>query len=50
MSQHRSLRSADVGIKQRNVLKRNERVKRMRAEGRDVKSALGLPKYKVVKK
>ena len=51
MSQHRSLRSADVSAKRRNVLKRSERIKIM-SEGdhkQEVKSAYGLPKLRVSK-
>lgn len=50
MSQHRSLRGSDVSIKQRNVLKRYERIKRMTAEGKEVKRGLGLPKLRTIKK
>jgi len=49
MSQHRSLKIDNVGAKHRNVLKRLERLKRLRKENRwdDQKSSMfGMPKVK----
>jgi len=49
MTQHRSLRVDSVGMKHRNVLKRLERVKKLRKDGRweDGKSSMyGMPKVK----
>lgn len=51
MSQHTSLRIDSVGKKHRNVLKRFERVKKLKTEGKleDRTSAYGLPKLKSLK-
>ncbi len=48
MSQHASLRIDSVGIKHRNVLKRLERIKRLKKENRwaEERSMFGLPKVK----
>ncbi len=52
MSIHRSLRTGSGLSKHRNVLSRNERIKRLEEEGRwvqDRNSVLGLPKVKNIK-
>ena len=51
MSQHPSLKATGFGVKHRNVLKRFERMKKMKTDERwsDVRSAYGLPKIKSVK-
>ncbi len=52
MSQHRSLRIDSVGAKHRNVLKRNEKIKKLEEEGKWDKvtgSAYKLPKVKSMK-
>jgi small basic protein (TIGR04137 family) len=51
MSQHPSLKVDSVGVKHRNVLKRFERVKKMKnAEvWTDETSIYNLPKYKSIK-
>ncbi len=51
MSQHSSLKARGFGVKHRNVLKRFERIKKLKADGRwqDVMSPFGLPKIKSVK-
>ena len=51
MSQHSSLKARGFGARHRNVLKRFERIKKMKADGRweDVMSPYGLPKIKSVK-
>jgi len=51
MSQHPSLRVDSVGVKHRNVLKRIERIKKLREEGKweGERSILGLPKVKSIK-
>lgn len=52
MSQHRSLRIDSVGVKHRNVLKRNEKIKRLEEEGKWDKvssSPYKLPKVKSMK-
>jgi small basic protein (TIGR04137 family) len=48
MSQHPSLKSSKTVGAKRNVLKRFERIKQLRAEGRfaEGRSPLGLPKTK----
>lgn len=48
MSQHSSLRIDKVGSRHRNVLKRYERLKKLKADERwqDGKSVFGLPKVK----
>ena len=48
MSQHTSLKVSSVGAKHRNVLKRHERIKKMKEMEKwdDRKTALGLPKIK----
>lgn len=52
MSQHRSLRIDSVGAKHRNVLKRNEKIKKLEEEGKwdkETGSAYKLPKVKSMK-
>ncbi|HXV27344.1 MAG TPA: small basic protein [bacterium] len=51
MSQHPSLRVDSVGARHRNVLKRLERIKKMREEGRwqEESSIYKLPKIKSMK-
>ena len=52
MSQHPSLRIDSVGAKHRNVLKRNEKIKKLQADGKWEnlpKSAYKLPKVKSIK-
>lgn len=51
MSQHSSLRSQALSGRHRNVLKRYEKVKRLKKEEiwRDGMSVFGLPKIKCVK-
>lgn len=51
MSQHPSLRVDSVGARHRNVLKRFERIERMRTENRwtDASSVFHLPKIKSMK-
>lgn len=51
MSQHSSLKERGFGVRHRNVLKRFERIKKMKAEGRweDTLSPFGLPKLKSLK-
>lgn len=52
MSQHASLRIDSVGTKHRNVLKRNEKIKKLQADGKwdkSVNSAYFLPKVKSIK-
>ncbi|HOE68143.1 MAG TPA: small basic protein [Candidatus Omnitrophota bacterium] len=51
MSQHPSLRFDSVGAKHRNVLKRFERVKKLREDGKwaDRESIYNLPKVKSLK-
>ena len=51
MTQHSSLKSAAVGVRHRNVLKRNERIKALRESERwgDRSSAYKLPKMKLLK-
>ncbi len=52
MSQHASLRVDSVGAKHRNVLKRNEKIKKLQADGKwdaTVNSAYFLPKVKSIK-
>ena len=48
MSQHSSLRIDKVGSRHRNVLKRYERIEKLKGESRwtDDKSVYGLPKVK----
>ena len=48
MSQHSSLRIDKVGSRHRNVLKRYERIEKLKGESRwtDNKSVYGLPKVK----
>ena len=52
MSQHSSLRVDSVGAKHRNVLKRNEKIKKLQEDGKweaTVNSAYFLPKVKSIK-
>jgi len=51
MSQHSSLKARGFGARHRNVLKRFERIKKMKVDGRwqDAMSPYGLPKIKSVK-
>ena len=51
MSQHTSLKFSSVGVKHRNVLKRHERIKKLKEieKWQDRKSVLGLPKVKSMK-
>ena len=51
MSQHSSLKFSSVGVKHRNVLKRYERIKKMKEveSWKDRESAFGLPKIKSLK-
>jgi len=52
MSQHPSLRVDSVGAKHRNVLKRNEKIKKLQADGKwnsTMNSAYFLPKVKSIK-
>lgn len=52
MSQHASLRVDSVGAKHRNVLKRNEKIKKLQDDGKwevNVNSAYFLPKVKSIK-
>lgn len=52
MSQHRSLRIDSVGAKHRNVLKRNEKIKKLQEDGKwdeETGSAYRLPKVKSMK-
>lgn len=52
MSQHPSLRIDSVGAKHRNVLKRNEKIKKLQADGKwetTANSAYFLPKVKSIK-
>lgn len=51
MSQHSSLKLSGVGTRHRNVLKRYEKIKRLKLEDRwrEDMSAFGLPKVKSVK-
>ena len=52
MSQHPSLRIDSVGAKHRNVLKRNEKIKKLQADGKwdeSLNSAYRLPKVKSIK-
>ncbi len=52
MSQHASLRVDSVGAQHRNVLKRNEKIKKLQADGKweaSVNSAYFLPKVKSIK-
>ena len=51
MSQHSSLKARGFGAKHRNVLKRFERIKKMKTDGRweDTMSPFGLPKLKLLK-
>lgn len=52
MSQHRSLRVDSVGVKHRNVLKRNEKIKKLQEDGKwdeETGSAYRLPKVKSMK-
>lgn len=48
MSQHPSLRVGGVGVRHRNVLKRFERIKRLKHDEKweDEMSVFGLPKVK----
>lgn len=51
MSIHKSLKLSNSMSGKRNVLKRKERIERMRKEGRwsaEEKSVFGLPKYRVL--
>ncbi len=51
MSQHSSLKASGFGVRHRNVLKRFERIKKMKIDGRweDTMSPFGLPKIKSLK-
>ena len=52
MSQHPSLRIDSVGAQHRNVLKRNEKIKKLQADGKwdlSLNSAYRLPKVKSIK-
>ena len=52
MSQHSSLKFSSVGVKHRNVLKRYERIKKLKEiseKWEERKSAFGLPKIKSLK-
>lgn len=51
MSQHSSLKLSGVGTRHRNVLKRYEKIKRLKLEDRwrEDMSAFGLPKVKSLK-
>src|ERR1043165_2384210 len=51
MSQHPSLRMDSVGVKHRNVLKRSERIDKLKEQNKwnDRASVYGLPKVKSVK-
>lgn len=52
MSQHPSLRIDSVGVKHRNVLKRNEKIKKLQADGKwdaETHSPYRLPKVKSIK-
>lgn len=51
MTQHSSLRGEGMGSRHRNVLKRYERIKRLKGEERwkEDRSIFGLPKVKSIK-
>ncbi len=51
MSQHSSLKASGFGVRHRNVLKRFERIKKMKMDGQweDTMSPFGLPKIKSLK-
>ena len=51
MTQHSSLKVASIGARHRNVLKRHERVAKLREseDNKDWKSAYKLPKVKLIK-
>ncbi len=51
MSQHSSLREIGFGVRHRNVLKRYERIKKLKVDGRwkEDMSVFGLPKVKSMK-
>ncbi|MBI4549703.1 MAG: small basic protein [Candidatus Omnitrophica bacterium] len=51
MSQHSSLKERGFGTRHRNVLKRSERIKKLKAEDRwkPESNAFGLPKVKSMK-
>jgi len=52
MSQHPSLRIDSVGAQHRNVLKRNEKIKKLQADGKwdlSLNSAYRMPKVKSIK-
>lgn len=49
MSQHQSLKVAGKMVKQRQVLKRYERLNLLKSQGKEIKSAYNLPKVRIVK-